>query len=355
MVPVYEMLTQSKINMSNILTSKHIPIHIISTKVICGDDVQTFRYHKTISYLLSILDSYYSKGLSSVHQVAIQALLQMQQTHHSISEIEILLSEYVLPRHKLLCNITTASITDAIAIMVGVRDIYDTVQRMMSDININNNEIFAYLDMTLNIPRLPIQNGICGLLVNRPIGDMLCLGDIIPMIQGGSLGKYTTFLPSQDIHPVDSCETVNSHLYEGTDVNIPNGMIETLTNLELCGYTDLSIEIPYAPDCILPSYNVHYSGSVFNNYDIGVPTSIPGINIYELFNVATAIYGIEKYDRCTPVIYICKTFAEEVYIKFSSTKHEDIVHYFDLTIMALLSPIILDDTAAQFVYRQMYV
>ncbi len=347
-------ITQSMLNLDNTIASKDIPLYIISTKVICGDDVQTFRYHKTISYLLSVLDSYYSKGLTSVHQVAIQALLQMQQNTSSISEIELLLSGYVTPRHKLLCNITTASISDAISVMVGVRDIYDSVQRMMSDSNISSNEIYRYLDMSLNIPRLPVQNGICGLLINRSIGVKVHFGNIIPMLQGGSLGKYRSFLPPQDIYPVEGCETVNAHLYEGVNGTIPTGLIEILTNLELCGYTDLSIEIPYTTNDIMPSYNIHYSGSIFNNYDIGIPASIPGINIHEIFNVAVAIYGNDEYDVYTPSIHICKTFAEEIYIKFSSTKHKDIVHYFDLTIMALLSPIILDDTAAQFVYRQMY-
>ena len=351
---VYEhiALSQHKLPLDNIQSAANVKIYIVSTTVQFYNMSQTFRYHKTISSVLRLLDSNVGNELQSVHQLAINTLIQMEPSYHRMSDMEICLAPYVEKRHKLLCNIATASITHAVDVMIHLRETYDTLVVGMDDGGIGPAEMEGYLDMMLGLPVLPVINGICGLLVNQPNLDSTYISDLLPQLIGSTIGMHTSFLPQNPLFDIDECTTVNAHLFDD-DRNSHCGLIEALTNIEVCGYSDLSIEIPYTDPSRVPDFTVHYSGSVFNSYSNSSNSVTAGVNIKELVTLAKDMYGVE-YERHRPTMFVSKTFAEDVYIKFVSATGGTQTHYFDLTIMALLSPIILDNTAAQYVQRQMY-
>ena len=66
-----------------------------------------------------------------------------------------------------------------------------------------------------------------------------------------------------------------------------------------------------------------------------------------MYHMMKSFYG-KRFHLDKPDIRIQRTFEEDVYVTFITKDRKGMVkeetHYFDLTIMGLLSPITLDDT-----------
>ena len=364
---VFEHITISefKLNIRNKNNKDNRPVFIITTRHHHNGGITTYRYFKAIERILQLLNVNGAYGVRTVHQMAINAFNQLHTGGHNMSDMEIFLGQYVNPRHQILTHLTTASISEAIGVMVNIKDIYESVRSAIYDPSIAHAEINEFLDTNLHLPKAPPYVGLCGLLMSSKIYQVSML-DLIPLIDKDSFGMYQSIVPTSMPVQIKDINEINAHLKENftdaldkdvlTDALDNTTLLESLTDLELCNYTDISIEFAYAATG-MPDFHIYYSGSVFNHCSVSnvFGTIMLSLDISKLYRMLKTYYNEDQFDIDQPTVQICKTFAEEVYIKFITKTGHECVDFFDLTILSILSPVVLDSTAEEYIWKQIHL
>ena len=331
-------------------------IYIITTRQHIGNKIITHRYFKPLEYLLMALGSN-ATGIKTIHQVAISALLNMSERVYKLDNLTYILNDFIFKNEGVLTHLTTPSVNDVVDIMANIHNIFNDVFHYSCNASLTNNdlvEVHEYLKDSLDIPQRPPVGSICDLIFKNRHYNMI-EDDLVPFMDKHNFGMYSTNVPRTAPVAIEDIDLINPHIDSMNNDRIDvQSLIEILTSLELCDYTDLSITLDYN-DTPHPDVNINYSGSVFNHYSINsCNQSYLGleINIVQLYKVLINLYGIEKFHMHKPDISVCKTFYEDVYIKFASHTAEDFVCYFDMTIMSVLSPILIDDVSEDYIRKQ---
>ena len=349
-------LTKDKIQFP-LHKNRNIELFPISTRRHTASGPETFRYIKTIANIMYSLNVHttFKSGIRTIHQVAISAIYNFYGGSNGFApEVASILSEYCKSRHMELTYLSTASIAETSHILANMLEINQTLSASLFDIEIPATEICSYLDTALSLPRPNLQVGFIRIILaansNRVNPKW---SDVQAIINPTTMGMYAALLPqNKDVYVADKIVSVNSHLSSeqppGGAGSIEPVLLEVLNHIELSPYTDISIELPFTTN-IVPDVTVHYSGSIFNYGTVshaGYVTNLE-MNFSEVLNAFILIYGGPQYYEAQPVITITRTFAEEVYVKYT-TEAGEYVECYDLTLMALLSPTILDGEAERF-------
>lgn len=328
-------------------------IYVITTRYHNGSTIETYRYFKSISMLLNLMHIREAIGVKTIHQLAIEVLYKMYPSIVSLSEMEIYLGKYCHDRHDILTALTTASVSEVLAVMHNIKDIHDTVYSALCDKEIGEKEINDYLDDSIALPNRPPNIGLSSLLMSCKYFS-ITEKDLLPFIDKDNYGFYNSCISKTPVVDLKLIDRFNRHLQSGALSNLDNHeLIDLLTDIELCNYTDLSIEIPYTVS-VYPDFILHYSGSVFNRFSINTtPSNITlNIDLKKLYDILKRYFGVENFHNAKPKIQICKTFLEEVYIKYI-TSDDEIIEYFDLITMSILSPVVLNNTSEQYMMQQL--
>jgi hypothetical protein len=330
-------------------------IILITTKRYVGGKVYTYRYFNQIVKLLRELGTNNNTSFKTVHQVVLQALISIGGNYNRVSELEIYLSPYASSRHMELAHLSTASIADTTELMSNINNVYDDIYAMQWEDGLqcgrNIEEAHAIIDDLLFLPMPPPKVGVSRMALCK---NTLYWSDLIQLIDPNQFGLYKSLLPAS--MPVQHYHGSNKHLYSESEYLDPLCEtavgLEALNILELCEYTDISIEIPYTQHAIPDKVVVHYNGNIYNYANFNHRPSSNGcsLDIYTLFAAAKSMYGAYHQNRSN--IRICKTFWEEVYIEYSLPHGGVHIEHFDLTILSILSPVILDSTGEKYVWNQ---
>lgn len=355
-------LTKDKIQFP-LHKNQNIELFPISTRRHTPTGPETFRYIKTIANIMYSLNVHttFKAGIRTVHQVAISAIYNFYGSGNGFApDIESILGEYCKSRHMELSYLSTASISETSNILANMLEINQTLSSSLFDKDISSAETCSYLDTALALPRPNLHVGFIRVILaansNRVNPKWQ---DIHSLINTSTMGMYSTLVPQQDVYKPDRIMSVNSHLSNepshGDDGNIEPILLGVLNHIELSPYTDVSIEFPYT-EKVVPDVTVHYSGSIFNHGTVshnGYVTNLM-INFAEVIHAFILLYGEANYIEAKPTITITRTFAEEVYVKYETPDGVDYVECYDLTLMALLSPTILDGEAERFILASMH-
>lgn len=315
---------------------------------------ESVRYIQTINQLLFNLN-FNRQGIQSVHQVILNVLGTLLYNNRSAFKAYPLLQKYISDRKPVLDIVTTPSVHKAIESMLSINEIYTTLAAYWTEES--DTDSISYLDGWVNLPIPPKNSVIYKIMERRPY--VLLFSDLVAHIHVGQYGCIKPFLSQRPLIDLDSIQTVNGHLCEDKTPEESCGLLEVLTDIELCHYTDFSLEMQYSATNS-PNIHLYYGGSVLStveNPNIALGDLYFHLNIPFVYETFKRFYG-KRFDIDKPNIRICRTFEEDVYLTYTvkNKKGQNVekTHYFDLTLISILSPVVLDETNEMFVRRQLF-
>jgi hypothetical protein len=346
-----------------LLSKNDANIYFITSRIHKNDGIETFRYFKSLESLLQQMETSCNwAGMQTIHQVALSILSTMCNYNIYGKKVNDILNNFISENYVAINNLTTASLNEVVYVMNNIQSVFDNLI-FYSLSNPTENEIFEYLSDVLCIP-YNIPSGSIGELVYKNKFYNIKKSDLNTYISKHEFGKYKNFIPQKPLININDIDMVNIHVNsESKNIFDYQTLLEELNNLELNNYTDLSLCLKYNNSNI-PDIQINYSGSIFNNFNINTRNNITdintfnlyiNINLYELYMALKQLYGFEKFKTDKPDIHICKTFYEDVYIKFISKNNKEFNCYFDLTIMSILAPVLIDNTCDIYIRNQLLI